>query len=77
VLQTGTCALFFAAQGGFLEIVRELISHGAPVDMPSYVSMPSVPSAVWPNTPIVYSFTTTFFLQESDTFLFVADPWLI
>ena len=37
-LQTGTCALFFAAQGGFLEIVKELLAHGAPVDLPSYVS---------------------------------------
>jgi len=36
--QTGTCALFFASQGGFLDIVKELISHGAPVDLPSYVS---------------------------------------
>ncbi len=36
--QTGTCALFFAAQGGFVEIVKELLSHGAPVDLSSYVS---------------------------------------
>jgi len=36
--QTGTCALFFASQGGFLDIVKELISNGAPVDLPSYVS---------------------------------------
>ena len=38
LLQTGTCALFFSAQGGFLDIVKELLSHGAPVDLPSYVS---------------------------------------
>jgi len=37
--QTGTCALFFAAQGGFLDIVKELLAHGAPVDLPSYVSI--------------------------------------
>ena len=36
--QTGTCALFFAAQGGFVDVVKELLSHGAPVDLPSYVS---------------------------------------
>lgn len=36
--QTGTSALFFAAQGGFIDIVKELISHEAPVDVPSYVS---------------------------------------
>ena len=38
VFQTGTCALFFAAQGGFLDIVKLLIDHGVPVDIPSYVS---------------------------------------
>ena len=37
IFQTGTCALFFAAQGGFTEIVKELLNHGAPVDLPSYV----------------------------------------
>ena len=37
-LQTGTCALFFAAQGGFLDIVTLLIDHSVPVDIPSYVS---------------------------------------
>ena len=37
-LQTGTCALFFSAQGGFLEVVKELLEHGAQVDLPSYVS---------------------------------------
>ena len=36
--QTGTCALFFASQGGFLDIVKLLIDHGVPVDIPSYVS---------------------------------------
>lgn len=36
--QTGTCALFFAAQGGFLDIVRLLLDHSVPVDIPSYVS---------------------------------------
>ena len=36
--QTGTCSLFFAAQGGFLDIVKELLAHGAQVDLPSYVS---------------------------------------
>ena len=39
LLQTGTCALFFAAQGGFLDIVRTLIDSGAPVDLASYVSI--------------------------------------
>ena len=47
--QTGTCALFFAAQGGFLDIVKELLSHGAPVDLPSYVSMSGTlgPVRIW------------------------------
>jgi len=38
--QTGTTALFFAAQGGFLDIVKLLLDHGAPVDSPSLVSFP-------------------------------------
>lgn len=37
-LQTGTCALFFAAQGGFLDIVRILLDSGASLDLASYVS---------------------------------------
>ena len=37
LLQTGTCALFFAAQGGFLEIVKELLEKEATVDLPSQV----------------------------------------
>ena len=37
-LQTGTCALFFAAQGGFLDIVKLLLDNNVPVDIPSYVS---------------------------------------
>lgn len=39
VLQTGTCALFFAAQGGFLDIVRVLLDSGASLDLASYVSL--------------------------------------
>lgn len=39
VLQTGTCALFFAAQGGFLDIVRVLLDSGATLDLASYVSL--------------------------------------
>ncbi|XP_019623885.1 PREDICTED: ankyrin repeat domain-containing protein 29-like [Branchiostoma belcheri] len=31
---TGTCALFFAAQGGFLDIVKLLLDKGAPVEHP-------------------------------------------
>lgn len=38
VFQTGTCALFFAAQGGFIDIVRLLLEHNAIVDLPSFVS---------------------------------------
>ena len=45
--QTGTCALFFAAQGGYLDICQQLISHGAPVDLPSYVSI-STPGQTLP-----------------------------
>ena len=30
--------MFFAAQGGFLDIVKVLLDSGAPVDLPSYVS---------------------------------------
>lgn len=36
ILQTGTTALFFAAQGGHISIVTELLSHGADIDLPSY-----------------------------------------
>lgn len=36
--QTGTTALFFAAQGGFVEIVRILLDNNAPVDSASVVS---------------------------------------
>ncbi|KAL1132095.1 hypothetical protein AAG570_010053 [Ranatra chinensis] len=35
LLQTGTTALFFAAQSGYLEIAKLLIEHGSPVDNPS------------------------------------------
>lgn len=34
--QTGTTALFFAAQGGYVPIVTELLAHGAEIDLPSY-----------------------------------------
>lgn len=37
-LQTGTTALFFAAQGGFLEVVKILIEAGSLIDCPSIVS---------------------------------------
>ncbi|GBP38784.1 Ankyrin repeat domain-containing protein 29 [Eumeta japonica] len=33
--QTGTSALFFAAQGGFLEVARALLHAGAAIDAPS------------------------------------------
>lgn len=39
LFQTGTCALFFAAQGGFLDIVKLLLDSGASVDLASYVSI--------------------------------------
>lgn len=39
VLQTGTTSLFFAAQGGFVDIVALLIEHGATVDSCSIVSI--------------------------------------
>lgn len=35
--QTGTTALFFAAQGGYLEIVQLLLDNKAPVDSMSVV----------------------------------------
>ena len=35
--QTGTCALFFAAQGGYIDIVKELLDRGAAVDLASQV----------------------------------------
>lgn len=34
---TGTTSLFFAAQGGYLEIVQKLLKVGAKVDTPSSV----------------------------------------
>lgn len=37
VLQTGTTALFFAAQGGFLDIVQLLLDNNAPVNSASVV----------------------------------------
>jgi len=36
-VQTGTTALFFAAQGGYLDIAQILLDRGAPVDAPSEV----------------------------------------
>jgi hypothetical protein len=36
-VQTGTTALFFAAQGGFLDIAQILLDRRAPVDAPSEV----------------------------------------
>ena len=36
-VQTGTTALFFAAQGGFLDIAQILLERGAPVDSSSVV----------------------------------------
>lgn len=36
--QTGTTALFFAAQAGYMDVAQLLISHRAPVDTPSVVS---------------------------------------
>lgn len=38
-LQTGTTALFFAAQGGFLDVVQLLLDNKAPVDSLSVVSV--------------------------------------
>lgn len=37
-LQTGTTALFFAAQGGYMDIASLLLEHGAIVDSCSIVS---------------------------------------
>lgn len=37
-LQTGTTALFFAAQGGYAEIVAVLVEEGAAIDSCSIVS---------------------------------------
>lgn len=39
LFQTGTTALFFAAQGGFLDIVRLLLENNAPVGSASVVSI--------------------------------------
>jgi len=36
-VQTGTTALFFAAQGGYLDIAQILLDRRAPVDAPSEV----------------------------------------
>lgn len=36
--QTGTTALFFAAQGGYMDIANLLLEHGALVDSCSIVS---------------------------------------
>lgn len=38
-LQTGTTPLFFAAQGGFLDIAQALLDNGAQVDSASVVSI--------------------------------------
>lgn len=38
---TGTTALFFAAQGGYVDIAKILIKSGAIVDCPSVVSLKS------------------------------------
>lgn len=38
-MQTGTTALFFAAQGGYVDIARILLKAGAPVDCCSVVSI--------------------------------------
>jgi hypothetical protein len=40
--QTGTTALFFAAQGGFLDIAQTLLDNGAQVDSASMVSEKAV-----------------------------------
>ena len=72
--QTGTCALFFASQGGYLEVVRELVTHGAPVDLPSYVSvvhMSSHSSACLPVSFLNES-TDCIVLQDGGTPFFVA-----
>lgn len=37
-LQTGTTALFFAAQAGYMDVAQLLISHSAPVDTTNVVS---------------------------------------
>lgn len=37
LFQTGTTPLFFAAQGGYLDVVKYLLDHGAPVDSLSVV----------------------------------------
>lgn len=39
VYQTGTSALFFAAQGGFLDIATLLLDAGAAIDAPSMVNI--------------------------------------
>lgn len=39
VFQTGTCALFFACQGGFIDVVKVLLEHNASVDLASFVSV--------------------------------------
>lgn len=40
---TGTTPLFFAAQGGYLDVVKILIKAGASVDTPSVVSISMKP----------------------------------
>lgn len=37
-IQTGTTALFFAAQGGHIDVARALIKSGAKIESPSIVS---------------------------------------
>lgn len=39
VNQTGSSALFFAAQGGFLDIATLLLDAGAAIDAPSMVNI--------------------------------------
>lgn len=45
-LQTGTTALFFAAQGGYMDIASLLLEHGAIVDSCSIVSEESEENAL-------------------------------
>ena len=72
-LQTGTCALFFSAQGGFLEVVKELLSLGAPVDLPSYVSITVMSQechCICDHWPLDCLFNSLFMLTKKKTSMY-------
>ena len=58
-VQTGTTALFFAAQGGYLDIALILLDRGAPVDAPSEVGRHADGTGVGRVCGIIPANTTT------------------